>query len=157
MFIASFRLNLGMPGHKAFFWMTPILIARLQWKCKIGAMAGSLFAALTAYSLGANLAGGVIGMPLVVIAGLILDWAVSFLEKNNVSGIKMVLAVGFFGAFANIICLAKRMILPTGITPHFLFSISGFGFKICSYAFFGLLSGIVASTSTILTKIKDKT
>ena len=67
LFIALFRLNLGMPGHKAFFWMTPVLIARLRCGCKIGTTAGGLFAALTTYSLGANLAGGAIGMPFIII------------------------------------------------------------------------------------------
>ena len=46
IFISIFRLKLGMPGHKAFFWMTPVLIARLRGKCKIGATAGGFFAAL---------------------------------------------------------------------------------------------------------------
>ncbi len=147
LFIALVRLNLGMPGHKAFFWMTPVLIARLHGGCKIGTAAGALFTALTTYSLGANLAGGVIGMPMIVLAGLILDWTVNFLEKNKISGAAMILAIGLAGVAANLVCLAKRMILPTGLNPHFIFSVSGFWFKLFSYAFFGLISGIVAAIS----------
>ena len=154
LFIALVRLNLGMPGHKAFLWMTPVLIARLRGGCKIGTTAGGLFAALTTYSLGANLAGGVIGMPLIAIAGLILDWTVNFIEKNKISGLAMVVSLGLAGIAANLVCLAKRMILPTGLNPHFIFGVSAFWFQLFSYAFFGLLSGIVASISTWRTKYR---
>jgi hypothetical protein len=144
LFIAMVRLNWGLPGHKAFFWMTPVLIARLRGGCKIGTTAGGLFAALTTYSLGANLAGGVIGLPIIVLAGLILDWAVNVLEKNKVSTGFMILALGFAGLAANVVCLAKRMILPTGLSPHFIFGLSGAWVTLYSYMFFGFLSGIAA-------------
>ena len=147
LFLAMFRLNLGMPGHKAFFWMTPLLITRLRGGCKIGTTAGSLFAALTAYSLGANLAGGVIGMPLIVLAGILLDWTVNHIEKNKISGVSAILLLGLAGAGANIICYTKRMILPTGLNPHFILGVSGFWFRLFSYTFFGLISGIIAAIS----------
>ena len=145
LFIALVRLNLGLPGHKAFFWMTPVLITRLHSRCKIGATSGGLFAALTTYSMGANLAGGAIGMPIIVIAAVILDWTVNFIEKNNFSGPKMILLLGIAGAAANLVCLSKRMILPAGLSPHFILGFSGTWFKLCSYLFFGLLSGVVAA------------
>jgi hypothetical protein len=154
-FIALVRLNLGMPGHKAFFWMTPVLIARLRGGCKVGTTAGGLFAALTTYSLGANLAGGLVGMPMIVCAGMILDWTVNFLEKNKISGGIMILVLGLSGIAANLVCLAKRMILPTGLSPHFIFGVSGFWFKLFSYAFFGLISGVVAAISVKLIKRKQ--
>lgn len=147
LLIASVRLNLGMPGHKAFFWMTPVLIARLRGGCKVGTTAGGLFAALTTYSLGANLAGGMIGMPMIVLAGIILDWIVNFLEKKRISGLAMILSLGLAGMVANLICLAKRMFLPTGLNPHFILGVSGFWFRLSSYAFFGLVSGFVAAIS----------
>jgi len=154
LFISLFRLNLGMPGHKAFFWMTPVLITRLSGGCRIGAAAGGLFAALTTYSLGANLAGGAIGMPVIVIAGMILDWAVSYIEKNKFSGLIMITILGFAGTAANLLCLSKRMILPVGLNPHFIFGVSGFGFRLCSYAFFGFLSGVVALAVAKLSVVK---
>ena len=150
LFIALVRLNLGMPGHKAFFWMTPVLIARLRGGCKIGTTAGGLFAALTTYSFGANLAGGVIGMPLIAVAGMILDWTVNHIEKNNISGWLLVLILGFAGIAANLVCLSKRMILPTGLDPHFILGVSGFWFRLCSYSFFGSLAGIIAAISVKL-------
>lgn len=154
--IAWVKLNLGMPGHKAFLWMTPVLIARLRGGCKIGTAAGGLSAALTTYCLGANLAGGLIGMPLIVLAGVILDCTVNFLEKNKSSFVVTLLALALAGAVANLVCLAKRMILPTGINPHFFLGASGPWIKLFSYAFFGLISGIVASTSVWLIKRKQQ-
>jgi riboflavin transporter FmnP len=154
LLIAFVRLNLGMPGHKAFFWMTPVLIARLRGGCKIGTTAGGLFAALTTYALGANLAGGAIGMPMIVLAGIILDWTVNFLEKNKISGLKMILAIGLAGVAANLVCLAKRLILPTGLNPHFIFGVSWFWFRLFSYAFFGFIAGIAAAISARLIQHK---
>lgn len=150
IFISFVRLKLGMPGHKAFFWMTPVLIARLRGKCKIGATAGGLFAALATYSLGANLAGGIIGMPLIVFSAMILDWTVNYIEKNKISGAAMILLLGLAGIAANLVCLAKRLFLPTGISPHFILGISGFWFRLFSYAFFGFISGIVAAVAAKL-------
>lgn len=157
LFIALVRLNLGMPGHKAFFWVTPLLITRLRNGCKIGTTAGGLFAALTTCSLGANLAGGFIGMPIIVLAGITLDWTVNFLEKNKISGGVMILTLGLAGVMANLLCLSKRMILPTGLNPHLIFGVSGFWFKLFSYSFFGLISGIVASISVWLIKHNNRT
>jgi len=150
LFISLVRLKLGMPGHKAFFWMTPVLIARLLGKCKIGTTAGGFFAALTTYSMGANLAGGVIGMPMIVLAGIVLDWTVNYIEKNKIASSGTILLLGLAGIVANLICLSKRMILPTGLNPHFILGVSGFWFRLFSYAFFGLLSAIVASISAQL-------
>lgn len=152
LFISVVRLKLGIPGHKAFFWMTPVLIARLLGKCKVGSTAGALFAALTTYSMGANLAGGVIGMPLIVVAGVILDWAVDLVEKEKISGGGMILLLGFAGVAANLVCFCKRIVLPTGLSPHFILAVSGFWFRLFSYALFGLLSGVVASSSAALFK-----
>jgi hypothetical protein len=149
------RLNLGMPGHKAFFWMTPVLITRLHSRCRIGTTLGGLFAAITTYSIGANLAGGVIGMPIIVIAAIILDWTVNFIEKNNFSGLKMILLLGIAGAAANLVCLSKRMILPAGLSPHFILGVLGTWFRLCSYSLFGLLAGVVAAISVKLKVYKQ--
>lgn len=146
VFISCFKLHLGLSGHKALFWMAPVLVARLKGGCKIGTSVGGLFTAMTTYSLGSNLAGGVIGMPLIVAAGALLDVAVNYIEKNKISGLRFWLILCSAGLAANIICLAKRMIIPEGISPHHLFGEAGFWFKLVSYSFFGLLSGFVAAT-----------
>lgn len=153
LFIALVRLKLGMPGHKAFFWMTPVLIARLRTGCKVGTTAGGLFAALTTASLGANLAGGVLGMPIIALAGLFLDWTVNFLEKNKISGAAMIFSLAVAGAIANLICFSKRLLSPEGLSPHFILGVSAFWFNILSYTFFGFLSGLVAAITARL-KVK---
>lgn len=144
LFIACVKLNLGLSGHKAFLWMTPLLIARFRTGAKIGTAAGGLFAAMTAYSLGANLAGGLIGFPLIAVAGGVLDAVANYIEKNKVSLFSMILMLAFAGALANLICLFKRMFGAAGISPHNLLG-AGMGVRALFYVFFGSLSGIVAA------------
>ena len=147
LFIACFKLNLGLSGHKAFLWMTPLLIARFRTGAKIGVSAGSMFAAITVFSLGANLAGGLIGFPLIAVAAGVLDAVSNFIDKNKASLFSMILLLALAGAVANLICLTKRMFLPTGISPHNLFGVEGMALRALSYAFFGSLSGIVATVT----------
>ena len=59
----------------------------------------------------------------------------------------MILMLGLAGIIANLICLSKRMILPAGLSPHFILGFSESWLRLCSYAFFGLLAGIVAAIS----------
>jgi len=134
--------------------MTPVLIARLRGGCKIGATAGGGSAAVTTYLLGANLAGGVLGLPLIVLAGMFLDWVVNFFEKNKISGLSIIIGLAFAAAFANLICLAKRLYLPAGSSPTYFLGLSGFPLKVCSYAFFGFISGL---TAAILSRKNVKT
>ncbi len=150
IFIGGFRLHIGLPGHKALFWMPAVLIARLRGGCKAGTTAGALSAALTTHILGGNLAGGPTGLQMIALAGIIMDVLIDFLEKIRASAGLMILTIGLAGAAANLICLTKRMISPEGISPHFIFGISAFWFKLSSYAFFGLLSGVVAAVSVLL-------
>ncbi|MBW8015323.1 MAG: hypothetical protein FVQ82_03985 [Planctomycetes bacterium] len=145
LFIACIKLNLGWSGHKAFMWMTPLLIARFRTGAKIGTSAGGMFAAMTAYSLGANLAGGLIGFPLIAVAGGVLDVVANYIEKNKVSLFSMILLLAVAGGLANLICLVKRMFLPAGISPHNLFGADGMMSRALLYLFFGSLSGIVAA------------
>lgn len=154
-FIAFVRLKLGMPGHKTFLWLTPVLVARLRGGCKIGTAAGGLAAAVSTYSLGANLAGGLIGMPLIVMAGLMLDGVINTLQKHKIAGPGMIGALTIAGALAGLICLAKRHILPAGLSPHHILGLSGIWFEIASYTFFGALAGVVASILSIKKKIKQ--
>ncbi|MHC5060095.1 MAG: hypothetical protein ACYTFK_03300 [Planctomycetota bacterium] len=156
LFIAFVRLHLGMPGHKAFFWMTPVLITRLRGGCKVGTTAGGLFAALTTYFLGANLAGGLMGMPLIALAAAILDWTIHIVEKKKTPGWSMILSISLAAMVANLVCLSKRMILPAGLNPHYIVGVSGFWFKLFSYAFFGFISGLVAAVTARLIRRRQK-
>jgi hypothetical protein len=156
LFIACVKLNLGLSGHKAFLWMTPLLIARFRTGAKIGVSAGAMFAAMTVFSLGANLAGGLIGFPLIAVAAAVLDSVANYIEKNKVSLFSMILLLAFAGVVANLICLTKRMFLPTGISPHSLFG-AGMMSRTLLYMLFGSLSGVVAAvTVKTVSRIKGE-
>ncbi len=154
--IAFVRLKLGLSGHKTFMWLTPVLITRLRSGCKIGTAAGGLSTAVTTYSLGANMAGGLIGMPLIVIAGLILDWVISKLQRHKIYGIRMVIILTLAGGLVGLICLAKRMILPAGISATHTLGLSIFWGKMISYLIFGAMAGFVASISSLSAIKKNK-
>ena len=151
---AHVRLHLGLPGHKAVFWMTPVLLARLLGRCRAGATAGALAAAFTSLALGGNLAGGLIGLPLVGVAGLLFDTVIGYIEKHKITILMKIPLVALCAMSANIIMLAKRGLGSLGAAPHFLFGVSGFWFELLSYAFFGLLAGLVAVTTAYLIERK---
>jgi len=83
LLVAHVRLNLGLPGHKALLWLPPILAARLLGRCRIGAAVGSAATGCTTFALGGNLAGGPLGLPLLVIAGIFLDLVIGALENRK--------------------------------------------------------------------------
>lgn len=145
LFIANVRLHLGLPGHKALFWMTPVIVARLLGRCRAGTTAGALSAAFTTFVLGSHLAGGVLGLPLIGFAGIILDAVINFLEKRKMSALLVIPIIGFTAMLANLLCLVKRLLVPLGHAPQLLFGISGFWLKLASYAFFGLMAGLIAA------------
>ena len=145
------KLNLGLPGHKALFWMTPVLVARLLGRCRAGTTAGALAAAFTTFSLGGHLAGGIIGVPLVGAAGIILDAVIGWMENKKIRyGFFMFALVSLSAMAANLTLLSKRMINVVGRTPHSLFGPTGFWYDLLCYACFGLLAGLVASTCALL-------
>ncbi|MCX5672610.1 MAG: hypothetical protein NTU94_14935, partial [Planctomycetota bacterium] len=69
------RLHLGLPGHKVLFWLTPVLAARLIAGGPAGATAGALAAAVATAVAGGNLAGSLVQLPLIGVAGLVIDAA----------------------------------------------------------------------------------
>lgn len=150
LFMAKVKLGLGMPGHKIFFWMTPVLIARLRGKCRIGTTAGGISATLTAYALSGNLVGGIMGLPTAVLGGFIMDLTADRLEKSGSTGVRIILMIGLAGVVANLVCLGGRVMRPAGLNPHFLLGLSTSWFRLCSYIFFGFASGIVAALSARL-------
>jgi len=147
---ASLKLHLGLPGHKALLWMTPVIAARLAGGCRIGATAGALTAAFITLGLGANLAGSVLGLPLIGAAGALIDAFIIRLEKHKVSALTAILGVAFSAMSANLICCAKRLLLPTGIAPHDILSGSGLLLRPVWYGFFGFLAGLIAAAGVYL-------
>ncbi|MFB3890559.1 MAG: hypothetical protein ACE15C_00905 [Phycisphaerae bacterium] len=84
--VAASRLHLGMPGHKALFWMTPIVVARLLCGVRAGATAGSLAAAFTTFAAGGNFAGSFLQPLLIASAGVVLDAAAALVERSRLAG-----------------------------------------------------------------------
>jgi hypothetical protein len=152
---ASLRLHLGLPGHKALIWMTPVIIARLLGRCRIGATAGSFTAAFVSLGLGGNLAGGLIGLPLVALAGACIDVSITRLERHETSAVVSIISISSTAMFANLICFAKRLLLPAGLSPHDVFTSAGLIVRPVSYALFGFISGLIAAiTAYFITRRK---
>ena len=144
------RLHLGLSGHKALFWMTPVLVARLLGRCKAGSTVGALAAAFTAFGLGGHLGGGLIGLPLVGFSGIIFDAAIGFMEKRRVSPWRTIPLLGCTAMFGNLVMFSKRLLNPAGGAPHAIFGLSPFWFDLLSYTFFGLLAGIIAAAIALV-------
>jgi hypothetical protein len=149
---ASFKFHLGLPGHKALFWMTPVITARLLDRCGIGTTAGAMTAAFVSIGVGGNLAGGMLGLPLVGAAGALMDVCIIQLEKHKASALIAITGVAFSAMVANLICCAKRLLLPAGVTPHDVFSSADFLLRPISYGFFGFLAGLIAAIGAYLAR-----
>ncbi len=149
---ASLKFHLGLPGHKALLWMAPVIVARLMGGCRIGTTAGALTAAFVTLGLGANLAGSALGLPFVGVAGAVIDAFVIRLEKNNASALMTIIAVAFSAMLANLICCAKRLLLPAGIAPQDVFSSADFLLRPIWYGFFGFLAGLIAASGVQISR-----
>jgi hypothetical protein len=149
---ASLRFHLGLPGHKALFWMTPVIAARLLGRCRIGATAGALTAAFVSIGLGGNLAGDAMGLPLVGAAGALIDACIIRLEKRKASALATITAVAFSAMLANLICCAKRLLVPAGIAPQDIVNGADLLLRPISYGFFGFLAGFIAAIGVHLTR-----
>jgi len=153
---ASLRFHLGLPGHKALLWMTPVIAARLLGRCRIGTTAGALTAAFISIGLGGNLAGGLPGLPLVGAAGALIDASIVPLEKHKASALTTIVVVAFSAMLANLICCAKRLLVPAGAAPHDIFGGAGLFMRPMSYGIFGFLAGLIAAAAAQLTRRRRK-
>ena len=151
LLVSHVRLQLGLPGHKALFWMVPVLAARLFAPHLLGATAGASAAACTALAMGENLAGGILYLPLVPLAGAVLDGTVALAERRRLRWWWTIPLLGMGGMAANLLCAMKRLLTPLR-NSHLLFGLDGLAATILSYAFFGLLAGLAASTLAALWK-----
>ena len=144
---ASVKLHLGLSGHKALIWMTPVILARLLGRCRIGTTAGAFTAAFVSLGVGGNLAGGPLGLPLVGAAGALVDACIARLERHQASAVTTVFVVAISAMMANLICCFKRLLGPTGINPHDFLGSAGL-LRPLSYAFFGFVAGLVAAITS---------
>jgi hypothetical protein len=144
--VAFARTPIHMPGHKAIFWMAPILAAGLVTRARAGASVGAFSTAVTTLSLGGRIAGGIAMMPLVVVAGVVLDGAVQFGERRKLKRWQQVLMLALAGAVGNLICFVKRLFDPMGA----FFSVGNFNDMLIgagSHALFGFLAGLLGATA----------
>jgi len=112
--VAYARTPMHLPGHKAIWWMTPVLAARLVTRTRAGASAGALATAMTTLLLGGRIAGGIVQFPLVILAGVVLDLGVQMGERHRSSLWRKVLLLVLAGLVANLICFVKRLADPIG-------------------------------------------
>ena len=150
VFVAYVKLGLGLSGHKALFWMTPVLLARLLGTCKAGTTAGALAAALTCYTLGGRMAGGLIGLPLIGVVGIMFDGVIGYAENHKLSRLSLIPLLGCSAMLGNLIMFSKRLLNPVGHSHAFLGIYHGFWFDVFTYALFGLLAGTIAAIGASL-------
>ena len=156
IFMAHVRLGLGMPGHKALFWLLPVITARLLKPHTIGAAAGACTAAVTSMALGGNLAGGYLFIPLVALAGGLIDVIIFWSNRLKLSPWLMIPLLGAGGLAANLICAIKRILAPQ-FNQHYLLGLSGIPAQIASYAIFGLIAGLVGTSLAVCSmKLAEK-
>lgn len=142
---AFLKLHLGMPGHKAIIWMTPVIAARLMGGCRIGTTAGAFTAAFVSLGSGGNLAGGLLGLPLVGAAGALVDACIFKLEERKASALTTIIMIALAAMLANLICYGKRLLVPAGIATHDMFGAAAFMLRPMSYSLFGFLAGLIAA------------
>lgn len=140
--VAYGRMPLHLPGHKALLWMVPVLACRLITRQGAAASVGASATVITALLLGGRLAGGVTAMPLVIVAGIVLDLFAANVERNQVAGWRTLLILTFAGCAANLLCCLKRVFEPSGTFLSLastldLMQVIGF------YALFGAAAGFI--------------
>jgi hypothetical protein len=148
--VAYARMPLHLPGHKALWWIPPVLAARLLTGRRAGATVGALATISTTLSLGGRLAGGVVAMPLVILAGAILDVAVAAVQKRPVERWRLLLVLCSAATAGNLVCFIKRLGEPIG--PFFSTNnIEDLMRAAISYAVFGFLAGALGTALAYVT------
>jgi len=140
----SVRLGLGLPGHKAVMWMAPLVAARLIFRSPIGGSAGVLAASLGTMAAGGQMAGAAMHLPVVVLAGGVLDVAVHFIQRCRLGAVWAIPLMGLAGLAANLVMLGKRLLAPSFQVHHFFWT-SGLAARCLSYAAFGLAAGLAGA------------
>jgi len=151
---AHVRLHLGLPGHKAVLWMTPVIAARLLFRSRVGATGGTLAATFASMASGGPLGAAAAGLPIAGLAGALLDLGIDFVERHRFGAGWSILLVGLAGAGANVAMLGRRLLWPL-FESHVLVGTGGIGGRLVSYAVFGLLAGLLgAALARVLARRK---
>jgi hypothetical protein len=142
--VAYARTPIHLPGHKALWWIAPVLASRLATRTRAGASAGALAVALTTLSLGGRIGGGIAELPLVVLAGILLDLSVHAVQRRNFPRWQCLLLLALAGLAANLLCFVKRLFDPAGA----IFSTGNLDDLLTaagSYSIFGFLAGLLGA------------
>jgi hypothetical protein len=144
LLVAHLRLHLRLPGHKMLFWMTPIVAGRLLLGHPLGATAGASAAALTALAMGGHLAGGILFLPLVVLAGGLLDAAAALAQRRRLGPWPRAALLASAALGGGLICAAKRLLAPAG-NWHVVLGIGDPAASVMCYAAFSLAAGLAGA------------
>jgi len=142
--VADARMPLHLPGHKVLWWMIPVLVSRVWTGARVGASIGALATILSTISLGGRLAGGVMMMPLVVVAGVILDVAVGAVERRALPIWGSLFVVALAATAGNLVCFVKRLLEPGGASLSKA-NIEDLLLAAGSYALFGFVAGLLGA------------
>lgn len=143
-FVNRMGLHVGLTGHKVLFWMPMLIIARLVARHPLGATAGSAATGAVCLGFGTNLAGPPLYMPLIVLAGSVLDAAAGLSERKHLPVWLIIPLFGAAGMIGATLCAVKRLLSPS-VKWHVLLGIPDPAASMISWAFFGLLAGLVGA------------
>lgn len=143
--VTHVHLNLGIPGHKAWFWIPPILATRFVTRYRVGATVGTFSMLCTTWGLGGHLAGGLMGMPFIAMAAMVWDVIVTRLERRAVRGWLIVPCIIGLALMGNGLAFGKRLLVPSGMHAVHVWGFTGPWFSFISYLACGLIAGIVTA------------
>jgi hypothetical protein len=153
--VTHVHLNLGIPGHKAWFWIPPIMAARFITRCRIGATAGALRMLCTTWGLGGHLAGGLIGMPFIGMAAMVWDVMIGHLEKPPLRWFVVMPSLVGLAVMGNALAFGKRLLVPSGMHAIHIWGFTGPWFSFVSYLICGLMAG-VATALIVYSAVRKK-
>jgi len=153
------RLRLGVPGHSAMLWLTPIIVGRCLVPRKAAGTVCSTVTAVGLYAFG----GFSLRWPVVLsfgtywLVGPALDFYVSLIEAVSSSlgrkdyrfpGRLAVIVLPVAGVVGNYAALFSKVLFQV-IRPHRArFGIAPGVYEIVTYLVFGLVAGSLAYVAT---------
>jgi hypothetical protein len=143
--VTHIHMNLGIPGHKAWFWIPAILATRFITRCRIGATAGAISMLCTTWGLGGHLAGGLVGMPFIAVAAMLWDGLIKPLEKEPLRWTLILPSIVGLAVMGNVLAFGKRLLVPSGMHALHIWGFTGPWFSFVSYVACGLMSGVVTA------------
>jgi hypothetical protein len=143
--VTHVHLNLGIPGHKAWFWIPPIMATRFITRCKIGSTTGTVSMLCTTWGLGGHLAGGLVGMPFIAAAAMVWDVTITHMEKRPYRWWLILPGIIGLAMMGNVVAFGKRLLVPSGVHAIHIWGFTGPWFSLASYLVCGLMAGVATA------------